>query len=292
MDVLVTGASGLLGTDIVLAFESNGDNVIKACHRERDGYLAVDLSSESELKVLEALKWDVVVHCAAWRDPDNCAVDNEGAKLANIVATENIAKLAKSRSAKVIYISTDYVFPGTDAPYSEDDKPNPINFYGKTKLGGEKIVLNSSPSNVSLRIPALYGISAGIERASMLLTSLKIMDSPEESFILDDVIVKYPTFTGDVANAVIAIIHNDASGVFHCSGNEKMSKYKIHLALCRALGRDDSNVSPSLEYSESAQRPIDSHLSTKRLDELNPPSILPFEERISKLACHKTHLWD
>lgn len=298
MKILITGASGMVGTEIALKAEnamSGGKQAppfetlrISQVHRvsmsPHENCIPVDLTTKEGIKIVESLDFDVIIHSAAWRDPERCLKNQEGAIKLNYESTKKIAEIAATRKAYFIYISTDYVFPGTNPPYAEDTEPSPINHYGHTKLLGEKAVIETTANFAILRIPLQYGLAAGIERCPMLLTTLKALKS-ENKWPMDDYIVRYPTYSGDVADAVMLILAKLLKGIYHFSGQDKTTKYGMTLTIGKVLGMKTDNIVPFQNPPAGEEaRPRDSHLSMdKILNEGLPPPI-PFEERIRRLA--------
>ena len=286
---LVTGASGMLGSEIVSLLARKKDSlgisdILKHRHRPAEGFLSLDLKKRSDLKRLAEFDWDVVIHTAANRDPDSCADNPEEAEALNHQATAFLAETAAKRGAYMIYISTDYVFSGNNPPYTEESPTDPINIYGKTKLAGERALLAASPGHCALRVPFLYGIKAGIERAPMLYGSIKALKDASKDYFLDDVGVRYPTFTGDVADAVILLLEKRASGIYHCSGEDKMTKYSIAKLIGDILNLPSDHIKPLDKPAPTkAARPLDSHILTDKLKQLGWNTPPPFSERIENL---------
>lgn len=279
----------MLGSEIVYMLEQHKDQfriteLLKQRQQLTPGFIALNLADEQAITQLADYEWDVIIHTAANRDPDACATDNVAAQRINVDATAWLATEAQRRGAYMLYISTDYVFPGTKPPYSEDSPTEPINHYGRTKLLGEQAVLTASGGNCSLRVPFLYGIQAGIEQAPMLAGSIKALLNPAEQLI-DDVGVRYPTYTGDVARAVILLLEKRASGIYHCSGEDKTTKYRIAKAIGDVLNLSHTHLQPQSHPAPSiATRPHDSHLLTSRLKALGWAQPLPLLERLQLLA--------
>jgi len=294
MKILITGASGMLGSEINWLLEQQKDQlgietIIKQRHQVTVGFIALNLADEQAIKQLADYAWDVVIHTAANRDPDACATDNEAAQQINVNATAWLAAEAQRRGAYMLYISTDYVFPGTNPPYSENDPTEPINHYGKTKLLGEQAVLAASVQNCSLRVPFLYGIQAGIKQAPMLAGSIKALLDPAPKYI-DDVGVRYPTYTGDVARAVVLLLDKKASGIYHCSGEDKTTKYCIVKEIGELLGLPHHHLQPqSCPVPSIATRPHDSHLLTSRLKALGWSQPLSLPARLELLKDELKH---
>jgi S-adenosylmethionine synthetase len=153
--ILITGASGFLGRKVYnLLPEAIGTYF----SRPSEGLVKLDLADFDAVNgLLDANDIKVIIHCAAERRPDVAAQDPSKALKLNVKCTKHLAMEAKKRGIYLIYISTDYVFDGLDPPYKEDDAPNPINFYGKSKWLGEQEVLNHCDTAMILRVPVLYG---------------------------------------------------------------------------------------------------------------------------------------
>ena len=283
--VLVTGASGMLGADIAHTFDAIGRKTIKACHHQRSGeYVSADLTSPHGIKSLAALKWDVVVHSAAWREPDKCQKDREAAFKVNSESTAALASEARRRGAFFIQISTDYVFPGTNPPYPEDAAPAPINIYGESKLAAERVVADicGEGGYAILRIPILYGAALGIDRSPLIASAIKAVNAKDAW--MEDVVVRYPTYTGDVAAAVLFLAELSASGVFHFSGQDKTTKYGIAMTVARIIGKDAGHIRRVTELPPSeAPRPMDAHLGMRRLSDLGFPAPMAFHGRLARL---------
>jgi dTDP-4-dehydrorhamnose reductase len=129
----------------------------------------------------------------------------------NVAATRRLAEAASAKGAWMLYISTDYVFDGKNPPYSEGDIPCPVNCYGRTKLEGENATISTCRESAVLRIPFLYGWRAGLEKSALLTSTLKALDSKSE-VEMDDTVVRYPTYTADVAKAAAFLASRRAKG--------------------------------------------------------------------------------
>jgi len=283
MKILVTGASGLLGTEVVNKFEVEGHIVLKACSTPRNGFIDADLNLNEGIQKLNSLDWDAIVHCAAVKDPDICEIDKDRVHRLNVWAPVQLAEEAYLRKAKFVFISSDYVFDGKNSPYLESNSPNPINYYGKMKSLAEQKILTISEKFSILRIPILYGTSVGISKSSLLTSSIKTLDS-NEIVTVDDSIVRYPTFTGDVAETISLLLNKSSSGVYHITGHDKTSKYQIIKIIADCLNINSDNVLKSNILPKSkAIRPYDCNLCMNRIQELGKIEQLPFKQRVKAL---------
>lgn len=285
MKILLTGASGMLGSDIVISVASHPEiSLIKTSLKARPGFISADISTENGIATLKKLDWNAVIHTAAWKNPDSCEKMQAETEAINTIATGHLAQAAAERGAPMLYISTDYVFPGTRPPYDEFSIPYPLNVYGRTKLAGEKLLLETCGNKgIVLRIPFLYGLAAGLEQCPLLDSTLKALDS-DKPWEMNDSAIRFPTWTGDVAAAAFFLLKKEASGIFHFSALESYTRYTITKTIAELLGKPmDKIVRSTSQPSGEALRPEDAHLAVKRLVDLGFPKVLPFKERLKHL---------
>ncbi|KAL7790854.1 hypothetical protein V8C37DRAFT_383426 [Trichoderma ceciliae] len=291
--VLVTGATGLLGREVVAAFRLRGDWTVKGTGYSRaDGIdvLKVDLESGADIaKTLDEIRPHVVVHCAAQRFPDKVDKDPEGARVLNVTASKSLASVTAARDIFMIYISTDYVFPGRpgDAPYEADATPGPTNLYGQTKLDGEKAVLEEygvagkEGLGIVLRVPVLYGHAETPSESAVnvLMDSVWKAQTGGTKIKMDHWALRYPTNTGDIGRVChdVAIKYLDSGDrkdlprILQFSSEDRMTKYEICRVFGDIMGLSIANIEPNTEGNDpnaSVQRPYDCHLSTRELRSL------------------------
>ncbi|KAI9286881.1 RmlD-like substrate binding domain-containing protein [Umbelopsis sp. AD052] len=277
MRVLVTGASGLLGRAVYQNFKKNGHEVIGTAHSRANGDLVkLDLTLESNVKqFVDAHKPDAIIHCAAERRPDVAEKDQTGTEFLNVQVPKDIAKISKANGIFLIYISTDYVFDGTQPPYHAiGGEPNPLNFYGKTKLAGEKAIQEVYPEATILRVPILYG-KTEYNGESAVNTLVDVVMNQSKPSKMDDVAVRYPTNVEDVARVLVDLTSakleqgKDIHGVYHFSSEKSYTKYAMCQTFAKALHVPLEHVEPvdTSNDAGSASRPKDAHLSNDRLEQ-------------------------
>ncbi|KAH6652176.1 hypothetical protein BKA67DRAFT_660938 [Truncatella angustata] len=290
--VLVTGATGLLGRQVVRAFERKDWTVKGTGFSRADGtsILKIDLGSASDIeKTLETVRPQAVVHCAANRFPDKCDNDPEGTRALNVAASQSLASLCAARDIFLIYISTDYVFPGKpgDAPYESDAHPAPTNLYGQTKLDGEHAVLEEYSKagkpglGVVLRVPVLYGDAETPAESAVNVLMDTVWKAQDDSakVKMDHWALRYPTNTEDVgrvchdvsAKYLESAERSSLPQVLQFSSEDKMTKYEICQHFGEIMGLPISGIEANTEGNDpnaSVQRPYDCHLSTKALKDL------------------------
>ncbi|EXJ94013.1 hypothetical protein A1O1_02406 [Capronia coronata CBS 617.96] len=205
---LVTGATGLLGRQVYKAFGDAGWQTTGTGFSRASGEIRrLDIQDEEAVRQLfDEVKPQVVVHSAADRQPDSCTKNPEAAHRINVTATANLAKTCAENNVFLIYISTDYVFPGVpgQAPYKATDEPKPSNVYGQTKLDGEKAVL-AYPNTVVMRVPVLYGPTEENKESAINVLMDSLYESQKKPVKMDDWAIRYPTNVEDVARVCVDI---------------------------------------------------------------------------------------
>jgi dTDP-4-dehydrorhamnose reductase len=242
------------------------------------------------LKVFGSLQLLIPITGAAERSPDICSNNPEAAHALNVQATQRLANFTRTRSILLIYISTDYVFPGRpgEAPYQADASPAPTNEYGQTKLDGENSVLETTKDTglgISLRVPVLYGpVEDGKNSESavnILMDVLWKAQEPGASIKMDDWAQRYPTNTEDVGRVCKDIAEkylatptggkNHLPTILQFSSEDRLTKYQICEIFADIMGLPMGALVANKEGNYpnvAAQRPYDTHLSTKALQDL------------------------
>ncbi|KAJ2355684.1 hypothetical protein IWW50_003157, partial [Coemansia erecta] len=231
--VVVTGASGLLGRAVVKEAEKRNLEVIgTAFSRATDKLEKLDLSDQAAVSAfLSKHQPQAVIHCAAEKRPDVAESNQPAVEQLNAQVPGYLARLAKQINAFFVYISTDYVFDGTKPPYQVDDQPNPLNFYGRTKLAGEKAVLAANEQAVILRVPVLYGEAESASESAINVLVDLVRGSANAK--VDALQARFPTCTDDVARVLLDMAEVSVgaageaiSGIFHFSAKEELTKYQ------------------------------------------------------------------
>jgi len=256
--VLVTGANGQLGHDVFNRLRELG---IDAIATSRD---TLDITNKSQVEeVMLKEKPNVVVHCAAYTAVDKAEDEKEICYAVNVEGTRNIAEMAKRIDAKVVYISSDYVFDGNgDEPHVEDKNTNSVNYYGYTKEQGEKIVKETLDKYFVVRTSWVYGKSGN----NFVKTMLKLAGTKDEINVVSDQIGA-PTYTKDLASLVCDMIQTAQYGTYHGVNEGYISWYEFAKEIFKKAGLEIKvNPISSEEYPTKAKRPRNSRLSTQNLD--------------------------
>lgn len=287
--VLVTGASGLLGRAIIKKFSQTDWELMGTAYSRADKYglIKMDLTNEKEMNdQINKFKPTIIIHSAAQRSPNEVEDNFEAARKLNVDTTQNIGKAAEIIGASVIYISTDYVFDGNNPPYKETDVPKPVNKYGITKLEGEKVLLETSPESVILRVPVLYGDIEYIAESAVtvLLDSLLKSEKPQK---VNDYEIRWPANVDDIAAICYELAErklkdSTIAGIYQWSGKESMTKYKMVQVMAEKLCLPMNHIQADAEPNKSVNRPYNCQLDTSRLEQLGISPHTPFDQGIVK----------
>ncbi len=279
--IMVTGATGLLGRAVVKQLELTGHEVIATgFSRASERVHKLDLTAPLDVEAFIAREQpQVIVHCAAERRPDVSEQNPQAAFALNLTASQALAMAAKANNAWLIYISTDYVFDGTQPKYAEDAATHPVNFYGESKLKGEEIVLDTSADFAVLRLPILYGQVEKLSESAVLVLVNQLIERRAQG--VDHWAIRSPTSTADIAQAIDKMIaqHIVASivqGIYHFSAAETMTKYQMLLTLGEILQLSTAHLTPESTPTDNAKRPRDCSLSCARLAALGICSEINF----------------
>jgi dTDP-4-dehydrorhamnose reductase len=269
--LLVTGAAGMLGQRVVCDARARGWDAVGIDLAE------ADLTDELEASTaLRDVKPDAVIHCAAWTDVDGAESQEELALRVNRDASAHVAAAAAAVGARIVAVSTDYVFDGTltGRPYVESDPVAPLGAYGRTKRAGEEAVMAGNPDHAIARTAWLFGAGG----KSFPDTMLKLAADRDEVAVVTDQ-VGSPTWTGHLSPALLDLATTDATGVFHTAGGGQCSWHELTVELYRAAGETTRvNETTSAEFRRPAPRPAWSVLASER-DET--PRLPPWKDGVA-----------
>lgn len=265
MKILVTGASGQLGHELREMSRKSDHTFIFTDVRESDQTCALDITDESAVAQYLAPDIDVVVNCAAYTDVNGAETDEAAAFRINAHAPEVLAKAARKADALLIHISTDYVFDGkSEIPYTEDAAPSPLNAYGRTKLAGEKAVMESGCRYMIFRTSWLY---SKVGKNFFLTIADKSSRLPQMTVVEDQ--VGTPTNARDLAGLIYDILDKemtDRTGVYNYSGMGECSWCEFATEISALMGHS-CNILPcrTEDYPTPAQRPSYSVLDKQKV---------------------------
>jgi dTDP-4-dehydrorhamnose reductase len=261
MRVLVTGVNGQLGYGVVKRLEELN---IEVKGTTRNNF---DLTNEIETKeFIRNYKPDVVVHCAAYTAVDRAEDEKELCYSVNVLGTRYIAEVCKDIEAKMVYISTDYVFDGEgEEPFEVTDKPNPINYYGQTKYEGELEVQKVLKKFFIVRTSWVFGVNGN----NFVKTMLRIGKERDEISVVEDQIGS-PTYTYDLAKLLVEMIQTDKYGIYHATNEGYCSWYEFACEIFKQAGIEVKvNPIKTEDYPTKAKRPKNSRLSKMEIEKFS-----------------------
>lgn len=259
MKVLVTGFNGQLGYDVIKELDS------RAVECKGVDLQDFDITDrEQTLSYIKEYKPDVVVHCAAYTAVDKAEDDEESCRKVNVEGSENLALACKELDAKMLYVSTDYVYGGNgDTPFETSDETDPKSVYGRTKLEGENAVRKHLNKYFVVRTSWVFGINGN----NFVKTMLRLGAERDELNVVADQIGS-PTYTPDLARLICDLIVTEKYGIYHGTNENYCSWAEFAAEIMRLGGRKAIvNPIPSSQYPARAQRPLNSRLSKTCLDE-------------------------
>jgi dTDP-4-dehydrorhamnose reductase len=276
--ILVTGSEGQLGQELV-SFLSSAYDVVGVDFEDCD----IRLYSNVRVCVRD-VQPDIVIHSAAYTDVDECEIDQRTAMAVNTAGTENVARACKEVGARMVYYSTDYVFDGAkQSPYIETDATGPKTVYGKSKLEGERQVVDLLDDYVILRIAWVYGTEGKNFVKTMINLGLKQLEAQRQGRqmeplkVIDDQMGN-PTWTVEIAKQTRVVLEHNLIGLFHCTAEEETSWYGFASKIFEKLNMP-VQIRPCTteEFPRPAPRPRRSSLENKRLKEAGLNVMRPWD---------------
>ena len=268
--ILILGASGLLGSTLCVYLEKYFNIILCLYKQDFDSihevYTKFDIRDRDYLKtIILNIDPDYIINCIALTDVDLCEKNNNLAYEVNVAGVKNIIS-ACPNNCKLIHISTDYVFDGRKSIYGEKDSPNPICYYGKTKLEAENIIRSSNKKYIIFRTSVLFNNS--INHNFYNWVTLSLINKNKIKVVTDQ--ISNPTWTWSLSEAIFKTIVNNIDGLFHFGGNDIVSRYEFSLKIALSCGLPVENIIPisTDELAQKAQRPLVTTLSNNKLQEL------------------------
>lgn len=271
MKLLITGASGLLGQKVVQLALEKGHEVYSIYKEHPTNFgtpIKLDLTNQNEIsKIITKLKPEAIIHSAAYTDVDGCETNRDLAWKINAEATKQIAIASTRIDSHLTYISTDYIFDGDKGFYTEEDKTNPISYYGYTKLKGEEFTKEHATKWCIARPSVLYGwLDHKQNFATWLINSL---NQKKEVKVLKDQYVS-PTLNTNLAEMLLEITQRKILGILHTAGGTRVSRYEYALKLAEVFNLNMDLIKPAKmgEMPWKAKRPKDSSLNISKASTL------------------------
>jgi len=269
--ILVTGSAGLIGTQIVKDLLDNHKQVY-SCYNKTKPELGIithlDLTKKDDIvNTMNRIKPDVVIHLGAMTDVELCETETELAKKINTDATEILALESEKYNTFFVYMSTDYVFDGKVGMKKENDKTNPINFYGKSKLDGERVFKKITTPNVIVRTSTPFGLHS--KKISFPIWVKKNLELEKEISV---VVNQYtsPSYVPNISKMIIEIMERKITGIIHLAGATKISRYDFAVQISKIINANKQflKLIKMDQMDWKAQRPADSSLSVSKANKI------------------------
>ncbi|MEG0813924.1 MAG: dTDP-4-dehydrorhamnose reductase [Clostridium sp.] len=275
MRVLVTGAKGQLGTDVVNELNKRGIEAIGVDVQE------MDITDASACRrIISEEKPDAVIHCAAYTAVDAAEDNVELCHRINAEGTRNIAEVCRDLDIKMMYISTDYVFNGTgETPWQPDDRREPLNVYGQAKYEGELAIEELLQKYFIVRIAWVFGVNG----KNFVKTMLRLGKENRAVSVVDDQIGS-PTYTYDLARLLVDMIQSEQYGRYHATNEGLCSWYEFAVEIFKQAGMSEVKVTPvdSSKFPSKAKRPSNSRISKDKLEENGFERLPAWQDALSR----------
>lgn len=274
MKFFITGVNGQLGYDVKRELLERGYTDILAPTR-----VDLDITNEDAVKkMIREYRPSVIFHCAAYTAVDRAEEEQEKCYQVNVLGTKYLTEAAKEMDAKIIYISTDYVFDGTkEGLYQIEDKVNPVNYYGKTKYLGENFI-REYDNHIIVRISWVFGVNG----KNFIRTMLNLAESHKELNVVCDQIGS-PTYTKDLAGLLVNMFLSNVKGLYHVTNEGYCSWYEFAEFIFKE-SRKKVKVHPILtkDYKTIAKRPLNSKLSKESLDDIGMKRLPEWQDAVKR----------
>jgi dTDP-4-dehydrorhamnose reductase len=264
--ILITGANGLLGQKVYELFRNETSHKLILTDLHPDSfafpeaeYFSMDITAKDAVKdAVRKYLPDVIINTAAYTDVDGCETDRELSWKVNVDAVKNFIIASRINSCKIVQISTDYVFDGISGNYDEYSKPNPLNYYGKSKLAAENALISGGVDYTIVRTMILYGKGENV-KPNFALWLIDKLGSNQSVRIVDDQF-GMPTIVDDLAWALVKIVNLDKRGIYHVCGSEYLSRFEFAVKLSEVFGFDEDLILPvkTSDLNQAAERPMKS----------------------------------
>jgi dTDP-4-dehydrorhamnose reductase len=264
MKILVTGSNGLLGQKLTHLLQRDPSVTLIATARgksvlpiTRGEFHELDITNTAAIDALLAqVKPDAIIHTAAMTQVDQCETDRGACWANNVTAVENLVRASEQHNIYFAHVSTDFIFDGTHGPLDETEKPNPVNYYGESKLAAEEVVMKSKLNWSILRTVLVYGITQDMSRSNIVLWVKNNLEQGKSIQVVNDQ-WRTPTLAEDLATGCMLATKKKAQGIYNISGKDFLTPYDIAIATAEYFKLDKSliNQTDSSRFTQPAKRP-------------------------------------
>ncbi len=288
--IAITGSNGLLGQKLVNLFCSNAAYEVVAMARglnrntnsENYSYFDVDLTDFKKVTdIINEVKPAIIINTAAMTNVDECEDKKEECDVINIGLVRELVNLCERNNSYLVHISTDFIFDGKNGPYKEGDQPNPLNYYGLSKLKSEQIIEQSTLKCSILRTILVYGMVDNMTKSNLVLWLKESVEHKKVVTIIDDQF-RMPTLVDDLALACLSAVSKKAQGIFNVSSCELLSIYDMALEVARVFSLDKSFITriSTVELNQKAKRPAVTGFDLSKSNKILELPLVSFTERL------------
>ncbi len=265
MKILVTGSNGLLGQKLTELLEKDGTiQLIATAARpaalpvNSGKFQLLDITDPVAVdSIIEEQKPDVIINTAAMTQVDQCETQREACWKSNVIAVQNLVNASKRNGCHLVHVSTDFIFDGTEEMLDENAVPKPVNFYGESKLAGEKVIIESDISWCIIRTVLVFGVTKDMSRSNIVLWVKKSLEEGKTIQVVNDQ-WRTPTLAEDLALGCYLAARKKAKGIYNISGKDYLSAYDIAIRTAEFFNLDKSLIkeTDSTKFTQPAKRPL------------------------------------
>jgi dTDP-4-dehydrorhamnose reductase len=264
MRILVTGCNGLLGQKLIDLLSTKSDYLIATAKSNlvaglpQGEFHFLDITNDQDVeRVITQTKPDVIINAAAMTQVDQCETEKEKCWANNVTAVETLATACKKTNAHLIHLSTDFIFDGSHGPLDEEAKPNPLSYYGESKLAAEMLLKQTDINYAIVRTVLVYGVTKDMSRSNIVLWVKKSLEEGKTINVVNDQ-WRTPTLAEDLAMGCYLAAINKATGIYHVSGEEMMTPFEIAIRTADFFKLDKSLIheTDSTKFKQAAVRPL------------------------------------
>ncbi len=292
--ILICGANGLLGQRLSAMLSTQNDIEVLSTSVERSfvfddrlfDYTQLDITQRSDVKsLMSSFQPTIIINAAAATNVDWCETNREEAWKINVTAVENLVEASRKVGAQLVHVSTDYVFDGKSGPYDEEAKPNPISYYGKTKLAGENVIRGAEIPFTIIRTIVLYGSGINV-KSNFALWIIENLSKGTKIRCVDDQLSN-PTYVGDLALTILKACDLNRTGTYHVGGGEILSRYDFAIRVADIFGLDRQLIEriKTSDLHQAAPRPMMSGFLTLKAETQLGMRFLNLTEGLTLLKC-------
>jgi dTDP-4-dehydrorhamnose reductase len=265
MKILITGANGLLGQKLIARLQQQQGVQCIATARKAlaqpfatGEFYNLDVTNPAEVNaVIAATKPDVIIHTAAMTNVDQCETEQEACWLQNVTAVQYLIDACATHHVRLIHLSTDFIFDGSRGPLDENAEPNPVNFYGQSKLAAEDIIRASAIDWCILRTVLVYGVTPDMSRSNIVLWVKRNLEEGKKISVVNDQ-WRTPTLAEDLAMGCYLAAIQNATGIYNIAGKDFMTPYDIAVQTADFFNLDNALITAtnSTQFTQPARRPL------------------------------------